>query len=207
MNERRFGQLRIRQTENGTAVGVPGELVRGLESTAEAVAEFVRTDDGGRYRPLSGAKTLPTAWEATIGDSLTLDDALEAVYPLSTVHQQQLDSGTLRVVTLEEVFARQSGRYEETARLSSRGRAQAVQTLCAECVRQPVWAGQPCGSDDIPCPEPCSVFVALCREAVLWEANPPTPSPPDPAVPWAAFDEPGNELRERYLSRMLEPND
>jgi hypothetical protein len=77
-----------------------------------------------------------------------------------------------------------------------------VRTVCGECVRRPVWDGATCGPDEIPCPEPCSVLVAFCREAVLWQQERPAPTEPDPTIPWAAFEEPGNELRERYLQEM-----
>jgi hypothetical protein len=59
-------------------------------------------------------------------------------------------------------------------------------------------------SGDVPCPEPCSVFVSLCREAALWEQAPPQPAAVDDRVAWAAFDEPGNEVREAYLQLRLE---
>lgn len=207
MNRRSFGELEIVATPGGTTVGVPGEPVRGLESTADAVATFVRHGDDGRYRPLSGARTLPGGWEVTVTDEFPLDAALEAVYPLATVHQHLFAEGRLEIVSIEEVLARQSGRYESSSALSSRGRGRAVATLCGECVRTPIWAGAACRPEAIPCPEPCSVMVSLCREAALWEANPPARVPADTAVAFAAFDEPGNELRERYLSAMIERDD
>jgi hypothetical protein len=46
------------------------------------------------------------------------------------------------------------------------------------------------------------VLVAFCREALLWQQERPAPTEPDPTIPWAAFEEPGNELRERYLQEM-----
>lgn len=204
---RRFGQLTITQTADGTSIGVPGERLRALESTEEALFEFIRTDDDGRYRPLSGALTLPQGWEITVGGALSFEQAIETVYPLALAHQRQLADGVLRVVPLEDVLARQSGRYESASQLSHGGRARVVETVCGSCVRCPVWDSAPCGVNDIPCPEPCSVFVAFCREAVLWEAVPPARSTPDPSVPWAAFEQPGNELRERYTSEMIDEHE
>lgn len=204
---RTLGQLTITETDDGTSIGVAGEPMRVLESSHEALSEFVRTDDLGRYRPLSGAKTLPAGWEVTLSAQLSLEDAIEAVYPLALAHQRQLAEGILRVVPLEDVLARQSGRYEDVATLSLDGRARVVETVCGSCVRCPVWDSAPCAPNDIPCPEPCSVFVAFCREAVLWEAEPPQSARPDPAIPWAAFEEPGNELRERYVSEMIRPDE
>jgi hypothetical protein len=195
MSEWRLGQLVIRDD----GVGVPGEGEPSVVRDAAALFEHTRTDALGRYRPLTGAKTLRTGWIARVGEEMPADEAVETVYPLALVHRRQLAEGTLRVVALEDVLSRQSGRYEDSAGLSERGRRLAVRVLCGECVRKPLWDGAACGPDEIPCPEPCSVMVALCREAVLWQDERPAPAQPDEAVAWAAFDEPGNELRERYL--------
>lgn len=184
------------------SIGVPGGTLLAVPGNPEAVAAHVRSDDHGRYRPLSGARTLPTGWEAPLGPGFTADDAIEAVYPLALVHRRQHLDGTLRVVSVDDVLSRQSGRYETTSALSEGGRRTAVRTVCAACVRRPVWDASTCGPGEIPCPEPCSVLVAFCREAALWEAEPPVAVTPDSSVAWAAFDEPGNELREQYLQEM-----
>lgn len=197
MTARQLGQLTI--DDGGLGVPAPGTDV--LVSGADALFEHTRTDSLGRYRPLSGAKTLPTGWRAEFNECLSADCAIEVVYPLALTHQRQFAQGALRVVSLEEVLSRQSGRYEEVASLSERGRALAIETVCGKCVRRPVWSGASCPAEDIPCPEPCSVLVAFCREATIWQSERPSPSPPDPTVAWAAFDVPGNELREAYLSQ------
>jgi sirohydrochlorin cobaltochelatase len=193
-----FGQLTVRHD----AIGVPGEGEARIIENRDALFELVREDALGRYRPLSGAGTLQTGWDAPLSAAFSRENAIETVYPLAIVHQRQLAAGTLRVVSLDDVLARQSGRYEASGALSPEGRARAVRTVCGECVRRPVWDGATCGPDEIPCPEPCSVLVAFCREAVLWQQERPAPTEPDPTIPWAAFEEPGNELRERYLQEM-----
>lgn len=195
---RQIGQLVVHRE----AVCMPGDGEPVVLQDLDAVFEHVREDAHGRYRPLSGARTLRPGWCAPCSSEMTAEQIIETVYPLAIVHQRQFAEGTLRVVSLDDVLARQSGRYEDSAALSPAGRALAVETICGECVRRPVWEGAACGPDDIPCPEPCSVLVAFCREAVLWEADQPAPAPPDVSVPWAAFEEPGNELRERYLQEM-----
>ncbi len=207
MSSKPFGELEIQVGRDTASVGVPGERQRTVEATRAALAAFVRTADDGRYRPLSGARTLPRGWSVQLGSQLPLEAALEAVYPLAIVHREQWAAGTLDIVPLNAVLERQSGRYEATASLSERGRELAVEILCGGCVRRPVWHGTECWPDEIPCPEACSVMVALCREAALWEANRPDPAPSDASVAFAAFDVPGNELRERYLSAMIDAHD
>jgi len=190
-----LGQLTVSPEGIGVASGAEPEPVRG----EEALFEHVRHDALGRYRPLTGARTLRAGWFASADDRFPVEAAIEVVYPLALTHQRQFADGTLRVVGIDDVLRRQSGRYEDTSSLDAANRRRATQLVCGECVRRPVWDGAACGPRDIPCPEPCSVLVAFCREAALWQHEPPAPVPEDPAVPWAAFDVPGNELRERYL--------
>ena len=171
-----------------------------LAGTIEALREHVRLDDHGRYRPLSGARTMPGNWRASLPENLT-EAAIEAIYPQALLHQQQAAQGTLRVVTFEDVVARQRGRYRIAGELGAEGRERARAALCGQCVRTPVWGGEAPSSDAMPCPEPCSVMVALCREAALWQREAPGASSPDPQVPFADFSSPGNEIREAYLAR------
>lgn len=178
----------------------PGPDAHELEGTVEALREHVRTDDHGRYRPLSGARTMPGNWRVSLPENLA-EAAMNAIYPQGLLHQQQAAQGTLSVVPLDEVVARQRGRYRIAGELDEEGQERARDALCGRCVRTPVWAEQAALGDAIPCPEPCSVMIALCREAALWQREPPEPSSPDPEVAFADFPTPGNEVREAYLAR------
>ena len=160
---------------------------------------WVREDDSGRYRPLPSARTMRHGWRLRCTDSLPLGLALDVIYPLAQRHREMFDAGTLRVVSEDEVFGRQTGRYRAAGRLSDAGRKIARDALCGRCVKTPLWSGLDVPPGGIPCPEACSVMLSLCREAALWEDHPPTASAPDGTVPWAAFDETGNEIREDYL--------
>ncbi|MCC6381186.1 MAG: hypothetical protein IT304_01700 [Dehalococcoidia bacterium] len=168
---------------------------------------LARFDVAGRYRPLSGARSLRPGWFARCPDLEALAAALDAVYPLAQAHSAAWVDGTLRVVSFDEVLSRQSGRYAAAARLSPAGRQLASHLLCRLCVRSPVWRGALPADGDIPCPEACSVLVSLCREAALWEQKRPPSAPIDPQVPFAAFDRPGNELREQYLAARYAGSD
>ncbi len=176
----------------------PGRAPRTLDATVEALRRHVRFDDRGRYRPLSGARTLPGGWRITLPARLA-GAALEAVYPLAALHQAQAAAGTLRVAPFAETAARQRGRYRAAGELDAAGRDLARATLCGGCARTPVWAGESASAEAIPCPEACGPLLALCREAARWRAEPPPPAPPDGGVPFAAFETPGNELRETLL--------
>ncbi|MXY35577.1 MAG: hypothetical protein F4052_01240 [Dehalococcoidia bacterium] len=171
-----------------------------LTSTVEALREHVRIDDYGRYRPLSGARTLPGNWRVSLPENLA-EAAIDAIYPQALLHQQQASQGTLHIIPLDEVVARQRGRYRIAGELDAEGQEQARGALCGRCVRTPVWAEQAASEKAIPCPEPCSVMIALCREAALWQREAPQPSSPDSEVAFADFPTPGNEVREAYLAR------
>ncbi len=197
-----LGEVTISREGGTTVLRGPGSPRVVLPQDEDALRRHIRVDAQGRYRPLSGARTLPGGWQVATGAALPLDRAIEAVYPLALIHMRLHGEGALRIVALDAVLSRQTGRYEASANLPPERRALAARLLCGQCVRVPVWAGEECGAARIPCPEPCSVLVSLCREAAHWEHEPPEPAAVDPGVAFAAFDEPGNELREAYLAAL-----
>ena len=182
---------------SGPSSGAPAA---DLEPTIEALRAHVRFDEHGRYRPLSGARTMPGNWRISLHESLA-EAAIDAIYPQALLHQEQAARGTLRIVTFGEMVGRQRGRYRVAGDLGAAGRERAREVLCGHCVRTPVWAGGTAEERDIPCPEPCSVMVALAREAALWQEDSPRAASPDSTVPFADFSTPGNEVREAYLAR------
>jgi len=205
-----FGELSIAIGLNEIVVAGPGPDpgARKLPADVEVVREHVRFDDRGMYRPLSGLRNLPTNWHVRLPTLEAMAATLEAVYPLAQRDLAAHADGELEVTTLDDVFGRQVGRYRVAAGLSEHGRALVRRALCGSCVRVPFWAGERTLPDGgIPCAEPCSVVLSLCREAALWEAERPEGRPPDPAVPFAAFDVPGNPLREAFLRAMERPSE
>jgi len=183
---------------HGPSTGAEEQVV---ECEPAALNAWTRFDDLGRYRPLRGARTMRHDWRTTCGRG-QLDEALDAIYPLALHHISEWKNGRLRLVGLDDVLSRQSGRYETTARLNQEAR-QAAGVLCGRCVKVPAWRGDAPEAKDIPCPEPCSVLVALCREAAIWEHERPEPAEPDQAVQFADFETPGNEIREAYLRARI----
>ena len=197
-----FGEVAVAFRDGRGELSGPrsGADARELTGTIEALREHVRFDDNGRYRPLSGARTLPGNWRVSLPENLT-EAAIDTIYPQALLHQRQAAQRTLRVTTLDEVVARQRGRYRVAGELDAEGQERARDALCDQCVRTPVWTGEAASGQEIPCPEPCSVMVALCREAALWQQEAPQPSSPDPEVAFADFQTEGNEVREAYLAR------
>ncbi|MCA9829653.1 MAG: hypothetical protein KC495_04190 [Dehalococcoidia bacterium] len=203
-----FGQLVLLIGMDEVFVLGPGAGPDAAEISGgvEAVREHVRHSTAGHFRPLSGMKDMPGGWFTRVPTLDLLSEVLDAVYPLAQRHVTQYEEGTLRVVSLDEVLGRQSGRYEESAHLSAAGRSLAQGLLCGSCVRTPVWGGErPPDENGIPCPEACSVMVSLCREGAEWERDRPERSAPDRSVAFAAFETPGNVVREAYLRAMVQP--
>ena len=200
-----LGQLAV-EFDGETAVihGPTGGVTEiEVESNEAALRNWVRHDAAGRYRPLPGANNLRADWRVRCSAALPLPAALDIIYPLAMLHLQQHRAGTLDVVPLQTVLERQTGRYARAVTLPSEARAVSANVLCGRCVKQPAWRGSTVERDQIPCPEPCSVLVSLCRDAASWESAPPPSVPVDPAIPWAAFESPGNEVREQYLGERF----
>jgi sirohydrochlorin cobaltochelatase len=196
-----LGQLTIRIGEDDIAIEGPatGQAPRAVPGDPASLRRWIRFDDAGRYRPLSGARSMRANWQADLPSIAAMDAAIEAVYPLALEHLAAASEGRLRIVGLDEVLSRQSGRYQVAAGLGTAGRDAATAVLCARCVKSPAWAGGATPPGGIPCPEPCSVLVALCREAALWEREPPEAAPVNAEAAFADFETPGNEVREAYL--------
>lgn len=203
-----LGELTVLMRDEGITVYGPfsGADSPELPATRQPLRDVARTDERGRYRPLTGARTLRRNWQARFATLQEFSEAISEVYPLALEHNAQWGAGELRVAPLDEVLARQSARYAVASRLDAEGRAAAREALCSRCVRVPVWAGaseegRMARDGAIACPEACSVMVSLCREGALWQEERPAEAAPDPAVPFAAFEQPGNEIREAYLRR------
>jgi len=201
-----LGELRVHITANEIRVFGPNSTDDSPLAPSEpaALREWTRVDDLGRYRPLPGARTMRSNWQVAFPSLAAFTDAMSEVYPLAFEHSTAWQEGRLRIVGLDEVLSRQSGRYEVAAKADETSRQVATAVLCGRCVKRPVWRDAETavaipGDTTIPCPEPCSVLVSLCREAALWQDDPPEPSEVDLSVAFAAFEEPGNEIREAYL--------
>lgn len=161
-----LGELAVTFDDAGAVVRVSGG---GREIDPTAVRATVRVDAAGRYRPLSGEFGLPGGWWVRSVDPRELGEVLETVYPLAAVHVAQEAAGTLRVVELEAVLGRQSGRYGGVAGATPEQRDAAISAVCGRCVRVPRWGAGVSGVREgvvIPCPEPCGILVEDIRERV-----------------------------------------
>lgn len=203
-----LGELTIVRDGEAAVIRGPGRGDARIPPDPDAVRDFVSQDASGRYRPLASARSLPHGWQVTCETSSDLAAVVDAIYPLALAHVEQWRAGSLRVIPLADTLSRQTARYAVSNELTPAGRDATAESLCGRCVKQPLWRrpSDPPPIDaplqTIPCPEPCSVLVSLCREAALWEKTMPPATPIDPTVSFADFEASGNEVREDCLARM-----
>ena len=203
-----------------------------------AAREIAKLTGTGEYRPLKSSPNLRRGWGLRVEDARGLATAMNYLYPAGVVHWHLHREGKLEITDYRENAARQSGIYKRVQRLSDEGVQNAARACCedAVCLKQTLWnvdSETPLemdrGDGEIPCPEPCSVFVSFARRVRLFERE----KKPDPqgaglspseredlaAVVNAAtggtegikfareaeFEEPLNERRLRYRRLTLLP--
>ena len=201
-----------------------------------AAREIAKLTEAGEYRPLKSSPNLRRGWELRVGDPVELAIAMNYLYPAGVAHWYLYREGRLQTTNFRENAARQSGIYKRIQHLTDEGVQNAARACCedAVCLKKTLWnvdEGTPLamerGEGNIPCPEPCSVFVSFARRVRLFEreeqravdAGGLTPSEREDlaalvetaatgAVRFAReaeFEEPLNERRMRYRRLTLVP--
>jgi hypothetical protein len=143
-----------------------------------AAREIARLTEGGEYRPLKSSPNLRRGWELRLEDARSLVTAINYLYPAGVVHWYLHREGRLDLTSFRENAARQSGIYKRVQRLTDQGVIDAAIACCEEsvCLKKTLWdvdADTPLdvdrGEGEIPCPEPCSIFVSFARRVRLFE--------------------------------------
>jgi hypothetical protein len=140
--------------------------------------EIARLTEGGEYRPLKSSPNLRRGWELRVEDALSLVTAMNYLYPAGVVHWYLHREGRLHLTSFREAAARQSGIYKRVQRLTDQGVLDAALACCEDsvCLKKTLWdvdEDTPLdvdrGEGEIPCPEPCSIFVSFARRVRLFE--------------------------------------
>jgi hypothetical protein len=143
-----------------------------------AAREIAKLTDAGEYRPLKSSPNLRRGWALRVEGARALSKAMNYLYPAGVVHWYMRREGKLEITDYRENAARQSGIYKRVQRLSDEGVQNAARACCedAVCLKQTLWnvdAETPLemdrGAGEIPCPEPCSIFVSFARRVRLFE--------------------------------------
>jgi hypothetical protein len=140
--------------------------------------ENAKLTESGEYRPLKSSPNLQRGWELRVADARGLATAMNYLYPAGVVHWYLHREGELEVTSFRENAARQSGIYKRIQRLSDEGVQDAARACCedAVCLKMTLWdvdentpLDMDRGEGEIPCPEPCSIFVSFARRVRLFE--------------------------------------
>jgi hypothetical protein len=140
--------------------------------------EIARLTESGEYRPLKSSPNLRRGWEMRVADALSLGTAMDYLYPAGVVHWYLYRGGRLSLTSFRQNAARQSGIYKRTQRLTDRGVRDAARACCEDevCLKKTLWdvdektpLGIDRGEGEIPCPEPCSIFVSFARRVRFFE--------------------------------------
>ena len=237
---RRFGQVLVRPLSSGgyELRHVADKDAEGLVPYEDprAARELAKLTESSEYRPLKSSPNLRQGWTLRVTDAAGLSVAMNYLYPAGVVHWHLYREGRLEVTNYRENAARQSGIYKRVQRLSDEGVQNAARACCEDsvCLKRTLWdvsEGTPLkmdrGEGEIPCPEPCSIFVSFTRCVRLFEreeerdldADGLSPSEKEDLIALveaaatgriefsreAEFEEPLNERRLRYRKLTLGP--
>lgn len=176
-----FGQVRIRRTSGVYSLRHADDTDAGdleLHDDPRAAREIAKLTESGEYRPLKSSPNLRRGWEIRVSDAGDLAVAMNYLYPAGIVHWYLYREGRLGITNFRENAARQSGIYKRIQRLSDEGVQNAARACCedAVCLKRTLWdvdEDKPLrmdrGEGEIPCPEPCSVFISFARRVRLFE--------------------------------------
>lgn len=234
-----FGQVFVEKTKNGYSLRHEGEAdaddlaVSGEPREAREISRFT---EGGDYRPLKSAPNLRRGWKLDLAGDRELVDAMNYLYPAGVVHWHLYRERKLSLTSFRENAARQSGIYERVRHLSDEAVQNTARACCEDevCLKKTLWdvdgetpLESERGGGEIPCPEPCSIFVSFARKVRTFEreeryadASGLTPSEKEDLLALvesvgevgfekfareAEFGEPLNERRMRYRRLTLAP--
>jgi hypothetical protein len=230
-----FGQVLIRKATAGYSLRHEDDAEAAeleLHEDPRSAREISRLTEAGEHRPLKSSPNLRRGWEIRVKDAGGLAVAMNYLYPAGIVHWYLHREGRLVLSGYRESAARQSGIYKRIQRLSDGGVQDAARACCedAVCLKKTLWdvddktpLAMDRGEGEIPCPEPCSLFVSFARRVRLFErerdAEDLSPSEREDLVALveaaasgevrfareAEFEEPLNERRMRYRRLTLVP--
>jgi hypothetical protein len=233
-----FGQVILRPTPAGGYALRHADDARVIDlqksDDPRHAREIARLTANGAYRPLKSSPNLRRGWELNVADARSLGTAMDYLYPAGVVHWHLLREGTLSLTSFRQNAARQSGIYQRTKRLTDRGVQDAARACCEDevCLKKTLWdvdentpLDMERGEGEIPCPEPCSIFVSFARRVRFFErekerdADGLSPSEREDIAALveaaasgevrfareAEFEKPLNERRMRYRRLTLVP--
>ena len=236
---RKFAQVLVRREDPGYRLcHVDDTVAEGLKlyENPRDAREISKLTENGEYRPLKSAPNLPKGWLLRVSGPEELAAAMNYLYPAAVGHWYLYGKDELEITHYRQNAARQSGIYKRVQALTDEGVQDSAQACCedAVCLKKTLWnvdedlpLRMDRGEGEIPCPEPCSIFVSFARRVRLFEREKKrdldeiglSPSEKEDLAALvraaatgevkfareAEFEEPLNERRMRYRNLTLVP--
>ena len=179
---RKFAQVLIQHQEPSgyRLCHIDDAVSEGLKlyESAREAREISKLTEAGEYRPLKSAPNLRRGWLLRVADGRELAAAMNYLYPAALVHWYLHSRGELEITHYRQNAARQSGIYKRVQALTDESVQDAARACCedAVCLKKTLWdvdgnqsLEMDRGEGEIPCPEPCSIFVSFARRVRLFE--------------------------------------
>lgn len=224
-SEAAWAQVRITRTNSGfelrhvTDADRPAGELRAL--AAAELRGWAQFTGSGQFRPLRSAPTLRARWCCRVARIEEVAEALDLLYPASVADWYACRSQAAPPVTdFRQFTERQTGMYRITAKLSDPAAARVTRVCCHAdfCLKQRLWTVPGLAPDaallksEIPCLEPCAVWLEFARTGMRVEQENRTPlrlSPSERATLDAALqiavEHPPADLREGDVGRADHP--
>ncbi|MBC7814903.1 MAG: hypothetical protein H7175_27345 [Burkholderiales bacterium] len=157
----RFGQLWLTPTEVRTTADIDRDNLTTLDNPS-TLRKWVRETHS--FRPLPTSNDLPNGWRIDIDTPEKLAAVVETVYPGALADCAANCGGTLKVNSVENVAARQTGMFRALNQLSQAQQAFVVAGVCGNCVRTASWFHGETRPGALSCPEPCNIWMSKALE-------------------------------------------
>jgi len=141
--------------------------------------EIARWTRAGSYRPLRTAPDLARGWLLESLTASTLWEAYAGLYPVAPVHWYLGQRSRLGSTAFRQAAGRQTGIYAPVKQLTDDEVLRVSSSRCGPegCLRRVVWPLRTADDrsestmdalqgDEVPCPEPCSLFFTEARELI-----------------------------------------
>lgn len=179
---RKFAQVLVQSSESSgyRLCHIEDALAEGLKLYEDPrnAREISKLTEDGEYRPLKSSPNLRRGWLLRVSDAKELATAMNYLYPAAIGHWHLHERGELEITHYRQNAARQSGIYKRVQALTDEGVQDAAEACCedAVCLKKTLWdvdenlpLDMERGEGEIPCPEPCSIFVSFARRVRLFE--------------------------------------
>ncbi len=137
--------------------------------------DIAKYTDHGEYRPLKGAPDLQTGWVFSNLNHEKLIRTIDFLYPSSVANWHRDQNNSLDITHYRDAADRHTGIYQVIENLSSEGLNTLVKECCTDsnCIKRRCWQETSekaipvhGGNGEIPCREPCPLFIDQARKTV-----------------------------------------